>query len=212
MRLRFLPLFAIVFAACACAVGCSKPEETVKAAVATAVINNALAAKGQHVDSAKAMEALTALQKPQGATREIVAFQKITPLLPDAPSGWTAQDPEGRSVTAGAFKISEASRRYTKGNAQITADHVRLAQNPAVPMLAMAFSVTEESSNGYRKPFTVSGVNGSEQWQKNNKSSEITAFTPNQIMIQLQGNGLDGPDAAKDLFGKIDLSKVSALK
>jgi hypothetical protein len=195
----------------ACAVGCSKPAETVQAAVATAMVNNALAAKGQHIDAAKAMEALTAMQK-QGPKRDIVNFQKLTPLLPDAPAGWTAQEPEGRTVTAGAYKVSEASRHYHKGNAQITVTITDMAQNPAAPMLAMAFAVTEESTTGYRRPYTAGGVTGSEQWTKASKQSEISAVTPNQIMVVSNGGGLDSPDENKDLFGKIDMAKLSALQ
>lgn len=211
MRLGFLPILAVT--AATCAAGCTKPEETVKAAVATAMINNALSKNGQHVDTGKAMDAMKAMQQQaQAPKRDIVNFKQLTALLPDAPSGWTAQEPEGRTVTMGAFKISEASRHYKKGNASLTLTLSDMAQNPSAAMMAMAFSITEESSEGYRKPYSAGGVTGSEHWTKASKQGEITAVTPNQIMIQAEGNGLDGPDVVKDLFGKIDVAKVSALK
>jgi hypothetical protein len=211
MRLGFLPILAVTTALASA--GCSKPEETVKAAVASAVINGALAKNGQHIDMDKTMDAMKAMQEQAKAPkRDVVSFQKLTPLLPEAPAGWTAQPVDGHTVSMGAYKVSEATRRYNKGPAQITVTITDMAQNPAAAMVAMAFSITEESTDGYRKPFTVAGAQGSEQWQKGNKHSEITAYTTNQILVQAAGGGLESPDAAKDLFGKIDIAKLSSLK
>jgi hypothetical protein len=204
---------ASILVAATCAVGCTKPEETVKAAVATAIVNNALAKNGQHIDMDKTMDAMKAMQEQAKAPkRDVVSFTKLTPLLPEPPAGWTAQPVDGKTVTMGAYKVSEATRHYTKGPAQITLTITDMAQNPAAAMVAMAFSITEESTDGYRKPFTVAGAQGSEQWQKANKHSEITAYTSNQILVQAQGGGLDSPDVAKDLFGKIDIAKLSAMQ
>ncbi len=212
MRSGFLP--SLVVAAATCALACSsKPGDTVRAAVATAVLNNALAKNGQHVDTDKAMDAMKAMQEQAKAPkRDVVNFQKLTPLLPEAPAGWTAQPVDGKTVAMGAYKVSEATRHYSKGSAQMTVTITDMAQNPAAAMVAMAFSITEESTDGYRKPFTVAGANGSEQWQKANKHSELTAYTTNQILVQAEGSGLDGPEVAKDLFGKIDIAKLSSLK
>src|SRR5438067_13204061 len=48
---------------------------------------------------------------------EVVDFSKLMPLLPEAPAGWTADKPDGSTVDAGGFKITNVHRDYKKGTA-----------------------------------------------------------------------------------------------
>ncbi|MEA2626293.1 MAG: hypothetical protein QOD06_2338 [Candidatus Binatota bacterium] len=44
----------------------------------------------------------------------VVHFKKLVAALPDPPAGWTAEKADGSSTQAGEFKVSQASRTYTR--------------------------------------------------------------------------------------------------
>ena len=50
-------------------------------------------------------------------TVEVVNFSKLLPILPDAPSDWTADKAEGTTDDAGGVKITSVHRDYKKGTA-----------------------------------------------------------------------------------------------
>src|SRR6185295_17144663 len=43
-----------------------------------------------------------------------VDYQKLLPILPEPPSGWTADKPEGSTEDVGGFKITNVHRDYRK--------------------------------------------------------------------------------------------------
>src|SRR5204862_7851395 len=45
----------------------------------------------------------------------VVEFSKLLPLLPEAPTGWTADKPQGSTTDAGGFKLTNVHRDYRKG-------------------------------------------------------------------------------------------------
>src|ERR1700720_2769878 len=46
---------------------------------------------------------------------DVVDYKKLIPVLPEAPSGWTADKPEGSTEEVGGFKITNVHRDYRKG-------------------------------------------------------------------------------------------------
>ena len=46
---------------------------------------------------------------------EAVDYQKLLPVLPEPPPGWTADKPEGSTEDVGGFKITNVHRDYRKG-------------------------------------------------------------------------------------------------
>src|SRR5438874_3889031 len=48
---------------------------------------------------------------------DVVDPAKLIPLLPEPPSGWTAEKAEGSSDDVGGFKITNVHRDYSKGDA-----------------------------------------------------------------------------------------------
>src|SRR4029453_12147428 len=49
---------------------------------------------------------------------DAVDYQKLLPILPEAPSGWTADKPEGSTEDVGGFKITNVHRDYRKGEGE----------------------------------------------------------------------------------------------
>src|SRR5437868_11183036 len=46
---------------------------------------------------------------------DVVDPAKLMPILPEPPTGWTAEKPEGSSDDVGGFKITNVHRDYQKG-------------------------------------------------------------------------------------------------
>src|SRR5438094_10182544 len=49
---------------------------------------------------------------------EAVDYQKLLPVLPEPPPGWTADKPEGSTEDVGGFKITNVHRDYRKGDGE----------------------------------------------------------------------------------------------
>src|SRR5438552_19212100 len=48
---------------------------------------------------------------------DVVDPAKLIPILPEPPTGWTAEKAEGSSDDVGGFKITNVHRDYSKGEA-----------------------------------------------------------------------------------------------
>src|SRR5438034_10293351 len=49
---------------------------------------------------------------------EAVNYQKLLPILPEPPQGWTADKPEGSTEDVGGFKITNVHRDYHQGDGE----------------------------------------------------------------------------------------------
>src|SRR5262250_878607 len=49
---------------------------------------------------------------------EAVDYQKLLPILPEPPQGWTADKPEGSTEDVGGFKITNVHRDYHQGEGE----------------------------------------------------------------------------------------------
>ncbi|MDP9003761.1 MAG: hypothetical protein M3N12_03110, partial [Verrucomicrobiota bacterium] len=56
-----------------------------------------------------------AQEEPPALVPSVVDFSKLIPILPDGPTGWTADKPDGSTIDAGGFKITNVHRDYKKG-------------------------------------------------------------------------------------------------
>src|SRR5262245_66023240 len=83
---------------------------------------------------------------------EAVDYQKLLPILPEPPSGWTADKPEGSTEDVGGFKITNVHRDYRK------------AEGEKAP--SAAISVLDSVAN----PDYVSAT--TEAWKSNSRSEE----------------------------------------
>src|SRR2546423_12492680 len=46
---------------------------------------------------------------------DVIDFNKLLPLLPEAPSGWSADKADGSTSDVGGFKLTNVHRDYRKG-------------------------------------------------------------------------------------------------
>src|SRR5437764_3044516 len=90
---------------------------------------------------------------------DAVDYQKLLAILPEPPSGWTADKPEGSTENMGGFKITNVHRDYHKGGGE---------KAPSA-----AISILDSVSN----PDYVSAT--TEAWKSNSETSEGYAKSVN---------------------------------
>src|ERR1700737_1791718 len=106
---------------------------------------------------------------------EVVDFSKLIPLLPDAPSGWTADKPDGSHSDGGGFKLTNVHRDFRKGegnNAPSAAISILdSVSNPDyVIATTAAWNLNSESTEGYSKSVTFDGNPGFTAYEKDKKN------------------------------------------
>src|ERR1051326_612635 len=111
---------------------------------------------------------------------DVVDYKKLIPLLPEAPSGWTAEAPEGSSEDVGGFKITNVHRDYHKGDgpdAPIASISILdSVTNPDyVTSTTESWKETSDTPEGYSKPVTIDGSPGFEVYEKTETTSSETS-------------------------------------
>ena len=212
MTTRLIPLLILSLPF---AVACSdKPSQSIAAKVESAEISAALAGSNMKAtpQTAAAIQQLAAMgQAPKPARAQVVPFALLEPLFPAAPAGWTAEAPSGESASIGPMQVSSAKRRYRKGDESMLLTISDMSHNPGAAMIPLAFSIQQQDDRGYQKPFSLSGQQGSEHWNKLSKAAQVTLFTSSQLLLQVDGQGLADPKPARDLLASFDLSKLAAV-
>jgi len=145
-----LALFALL-ALCLMTAGCTGTSDTTEttpyetSSTGTAVATTAPAASGTTVSGA-AEGSVTA-----------VSYIALIPFLPNAPAGWTADEPVGATWTDQDVQWTWATREYAKGDARATV----LIQDSACYDVGYWESwdslVAFETTEGYYRSGTVSG-------------------------------------------------------
>src|SRR5215472_1522975 len=87
---------------------------------------------------------------------EAVDYQKLLAILPESPSGWTADKPEGSTEDVGGFKITNVHRDYHKGEGEKAPSAAisildSVANPDYVSATTAAWNTNTEGDEGYGK-------------------------------------------------------------
>src|SRR5438034_5468494 len=109
---------------------------------------------------------------------DAVNYQKLLPILPEPPSGWTADKPEGSTEDVGGFRITNVHRDYHKSEGDKTPTAAisildSVANPDYVSATTAAWNNNTESSEGYGKCVTVDGNSGLEAFEKESKHATL---------------------------------------
>jgi hypothetical protein len=145
-----------------------------------------------------------------------VDYQKLLPVLPDAPQGWTADKPEGSTEDAGGFRITNVHRDYHKGegaNAPTAAISIldSVANPDYVSATTAAWNNTSETSEGYSKSVTIDGNPGFEAFENEGKHGTLWVMVAKRYFLQIELQNQD-PKELQEWVKRVDLKKLAEIK
>lgn len=145
-----------------------------------------------------------------------VDYQKLLPVLPDAPQGWSADKPEGSTEDAGGFRITNVHRDYRKGEGEnVPTAAISILDSVANPdyvtTTTAAWNNTNETSEGYSKSVTIDGNPGFETFEKEGKHATLWIMVANRYFLQIELQNQD-PKELQEWVKRVDLKKLAAIK
>lgn len=147
---------------------------------------------------------------------DVVDYHKLLPLLPDAPAGWTAEEPEGSTSDVGGFTLTNVHRDYKKGdtpNAPIAS--ISILDSAANPEYASAttaaWNLNSETLEGYSKSITVEGHPGFEAYETERKHGSLWVMVAKRYFVQVELMGQD-PKELQQWVKRVDLKKLAEIK
>jgi hypothetical protein len=134
--------------------------------------------------------------------------ETLTKVMPAAPAGWTADEPEGNAglgfLAMGGF--TQVTRRYAKGD-EVSVRAELYADAPTIASQFQMLLANAGMMGGAVKVVTIKGRKAILQMQ-GDKSGSLTVIlaTPNSI-VKFEGNGTTKPEL-EALAGAFDLDAV----
>src|SRR6266568_1142584 len=147
---------------------------------------------------------------------DAIDYQKLLPILPDAPQGWTADKPEGSTEDVGGFRLTNVHRDYRKGegdNVPTAAISIldSVANPDYVSATTAAWNNSSETSEGYSKSVTINGNPGFEAFEKETKHATLWIMIANRYFLQIELQNQD-PKELQEWVKRVDLKKLAAIK
>src|SRR5881409_3138180 len=147
---------------------------------------------------------------------DAVDYQKLLPLLPEAPEGWTTDKPEGSTEDVGGFRITNVHRDYRKGKGDKTPTAAisildSVANPDYVSATTAAWNNNSESSEGYSKSVTIDGNPGFEAFEKESKHATLWVMIANRYFVQIELQNQD-PKELQEWIKRVDLKKLATIK
>ena len=147
---------------------------------------------------------------------EAIDYQKLLPILPEPPTSWTADKPEGSTEDVGGFKITNVHRDYRKGEGEKTPSVAisildSVANPDYVSATTEAWKSNSDTSEGYAKSVTIDGNPGFETFEKDTKHAALWVMIANRYFVQIELQNQD-PGELQEWIKRIDLKKLAAIK
>ena len=147
---------------------------------------------------------------------DAVDYQKLLPVLPDAPQGWIADKPEGSTEDVGGFRITNVHRDYRKGEGEkVPTAAVSILDSVANPdyvtATTAAWNNNSETSEGYSKSVTIDGNPGFEAFEKEGKHATLWVMIAKRYFLQIELQNQDSKEL-QEWVKRIDLKKLAAIK
>src|SRR5215831_7943462 len=147
---------------------------------------------------------------------EAVDYQKLLPILPEPPQGWTADKPEGSTEDVGGFKITNVHRDYHKGEGEKTPSGAisildSISNPDYVSATTEAWKSNTDTSEGYAKSVSIDGNPGFETFEKETRHATLWVMIANRYFVQVELQN-EEPGQLQEWIKRIDLKKLAAIK
>ena len=142
---------------------------------------------------------------------EAVSFNELIAALPDPPSGWEAEDAKGETNQMGEFKMSTASRVYTKGEQRVKVTITDWAFRKVFYMpFIMASKFSQESTEGYSKGITIGeDTPGREEHKTKQKRGKRQVLFHKRYYIEIDQRGGE-PEVYDEWWGLVKKDALPA--
>jgi hypothetical protein len=146
----------------------------------------------------------------------VVQAPQLIAFLPEAPTGWNADKPEGATSQSTGFPITTVSCVYVKGDADnaptATVNIIDSANNQQFQDATKAmWSATTNTPQGYDKTVTVNGLPGFEHFTNADQTGALWVVAGGRFFVQVETTH-QLPSELEAWLTLIDLKKLSALK
>ena len=146
----------------------------------------------------------------------VADYAKLLPILPEPPSGWTAEKAEGSTSDVGGSEITNVHRDYHKGEDKsaplVSISILDSAANPDyVTMTTASWSKPNETPDGYGKPVTIDGNPGREDYDREQKRASLWVMVAKRYFVQIEAQNID-PKELQDWIKRVDLKKLAEIK
>jgi len=147
---------------------------------------------------------------------EVVDYKKLIPILPEAPSGWTAEKAEGSTEDVGGFKITNVHRDFHKGDgADAPAATISILDSAANPdyvsATTEAWKQTSDSVEGYAKAVTIDGNPGFEAYENDQKHGTLWVMVAKRYFVEIELQKQEAKEL-QEWIKHIDLKKLAEIK
>jgi hypothetical protein len=147
---------------------------------------------------------------------DAVDYKELIPILPEAPSGWTADKPEGSTEEVGGFKITNVHRDYRKGegaNAPTASISIldSVANPDYVTATTAAWKETSDTVEGYSKSVTIDGNPGFEAYENEQKHGSLWVMVAKRYFVEIELQKQDAKQL-QEWVKRLDLKKLAEIK
>ncbi|HEX4085266.1 MAG TPA: hypothetical protein VHY22_10170 [Chthoniobacteraceae bacterium] len=153
---------------------------------------------------------------PAPSPAPVVDVGRLIPLLPEPPTGWSADKPESSSSYIGGYQVNTVSRVYVKGDADdaptASVNIIDSANNQQFQDSTKAiWSATGSTAQGYDKDVTVAGLPGFEHYSNTDQTGVLWVVAGGRFFVQVSTTK-QPPADLETWLTRIDLKKLAELK
>ena len=152
------------------------------------------------------------LDRPAPGSVKAVDFNLMIPLLPDAPVGWTAKDPEGIAIPGQDGSWTIASRSYSSGeNKRAEVSIMDSAYYEVGAWGGWASQTEMMTTDGYIKSGSVAGFPSWESYDKNARNYQTWVGLDNRFMVTVSVDNSEKSDL-DSFVSSINYRGITALE
>lgn len=150
--------------------------------------------------------------RPEPGTVPAVHFSELIKFLPDAPSGWVGEEPDGMTMTFDEWTWSTADRRYTEPatDAYAFITIIDGAYLPVGPWIMWKGFFEYETVDGYLKSVSFKGFPA---WEEHTKPDHYALHVGinERFVVSISVSGSDR-ETLYAFAGRVDFQGIAALK
>lgn len=134
---------------------------------------------------------------------------ELESFLPQALSGWTAQDASSQAMGAAMFGGGvSAERTFTKGSSNVTVQLI--TDSPMLQGMMMMFTNPMIAASDGGKLEKINGQKAIVKYTAGNRQGDIKIMVANRFLVMVEGQDVTKDDL-KAYSGAIDFKKMAAM-